>query len=146
MIGMTSLEQTNMDQIFQDYHDGILSGDEKLKEIYGTYHDTPLKWIECEDITIRNLLNRICDDFEGQGFDLDELPMVNIRDKFIDYEPVVRVPPEWEQLLEAKKLAESELSKLRLNESLMTINGIADVISTIERTIDSIDNKLSELT
>ena len=135
-----------MDQIFQDYHDGILSGDEKLKEVYGTYHNTPLKWIECEDITIRSLLNRICDDFEDEGFDLDELPMVNIRDKFIDYKPVVRVPPEWEQLLEAKKVAETELTKLRTSESFMKIEGIQDVICTIERTIDSIDNKLSELT
>ena len=135
-----------MDQIFQDYYDKVISGDEMLKEIYGTYHDVPLKWIECEHITIKALVNRICDDFESNGFDLDDLPIVNIREKFIDHEPVVRVPPEWEQLLEAKRLCENELVNIQNNESLMSLGTVEAIISHIEGTIASIDNKLQELT
>ena len=134
-----------MDQIFQDYYDKVITGDELLKEIYGTYHNVPLKWIECEHITIKALVNRICDDFESNGFDLDDLPIVNIREKFTDYEPVVRVPPEWEQLLEAKRLAESQLSDLKNNELFMKQDGINKIITHIETTIVSIDNKLQGL-
>ena len=134
-----------MDQIFQDYYDRILTGDELLKEIYGTYHDIPLKWIDCEEITIKGLVNRICDDFESNGFDLDELPIVNIREKFIDHKPVVRVPPEWEQLMEAKALCETELKVIRNNENLMAHDNIDKIISHFEGTIASIDNKLKGL-
>ena len=134
-----------MDQIFQDYYDKILTGDELLKEIYGTYHDVPLKWIECEHITIKSLVNRICDDFESNGFDLDDLPIVNIREKFQDHEPVVRVPPEWEQLVEAKSLCERELKVIKNSEELMKLETIDKIISHFEGTIASIDNKLSEL-
>lgn len=134
-----------MDQIFQDYYDKVLTGDELLKEIYGTYHNVPLKWIECEQITVKGLVNRICDDFESNGFDLDDLPIVNIREKFIDYEPVVRVPPEWEQLLEAKALCETELQVIRNNEQLMKHESIEKIISHFEGTIVSIDNKLKGL-
>ena len=134
-----------MDQIFQDYYDKVLTGDELLKEIYGTYLYVPLKWIECEQITVKGLVNRICDDFESNGFDLDDLPIVNIREKFIDYEPVVRVPPEWEQLLEAKALCETELQVIRNNEQLMKHESIEKIISHFEGTIVSIDNKLKGL-
>ena len=134
-----------MDQIFQDYYDKILTGDELLKEIYGTYRNVPLKWVQCENITIKALVNRICDDFESNGFDLDDLPIVNIREKFMDYEPVVRVPPEWEQLVEAKALCEKELKSIRNNEYLMKHETINEIISHFEGTIVSIDNKLKGL-
>ena len=134
-----------MDQIFQDYYDKILTGDELLKEIYATYKDVPTKWVDCEHVTIKSLVNRICDDFESNGFDLDDLPIVNIREKFIDFEPVVRVPPEWEQLLEAKQLAETQLSDLKNNELFMKHEDIGKIIAHIETTIVSIDNKLQGL-
>lgn len=134
-----------MDQIFQDYYDKVITGDELLAEIYGTYHNVPLKWIECESVTIKSLVNRICDDFESNGFDLDDLPIVNIRERFIDYEPVVRVPPEWEQLVEAKRLAESQLKDLKSNDLFMKQENISEIIAHIETTIVSIDNKLQSL-
>ena len=135
-----------MDQIFQDYFDKILTGDELLKEVYGTYHNLPLKWIECEHITIKSLVNRICDDFESNGFDLDDLPIVNIREKFIDLEPTVRVPSEWKQLLEAKQRCETELNKIKTNDQMMSMERIDETIGHIETTIESINNKLQELT
>ena len=134
-----------MDQIFQDYHDMILTGDEFLKDIYGTYHDIPLKWIECEHITVKALVNRICDDFESNGFDLDELPLVNIREKFIEYEPVVRTPPEYAQLVDAKNQAKEQLSILKTDENLRKSDSYDKIISHIETMITSIDNKLQEL-
>ena len=134
-----------MDQIFQDYHDMILTGDEFLKDIYGTYHDIPLKWIQCEHITVKALVNRICDDFESNGFDLDELPLVNIREKFIEYEPVVRTPPEYAQLVDAKNQAKEQLSILKTDENLRKSDSYDKIISHIETMITSIDNKLQEL-
>ena len=134
-----------MDQIFQDYYDKVITGDELLSEIYGTYHNIPIKWIECEQTTVKDLVNRICDTFESNGFDLDDLPIVNIREKFIDYQPVVRVPPEWEQLLDAKALCERELQVIRDNEQLMKHESIEKIISHFEGTIVSIDNKLKGL-
>lgn len=134
-----------MDQIFQDYHDMILTGDEFLKEIYGTYQDVPLKWIECEHITIKSLVNRICDDFESNGFDLDELPLDNIREKFIECEPVVRVPPEYTQLVAAKNQAKEQLEAIKADENLKAIDSYDKIVGHIETMIASIDNKLQEL-
>ena len=134
-----------MDQIFHDYHDRILTGDELLKEVYATYNNVSIKWLECENITIRDLVNRICNDYEDEGFDLDELPLVNIRERFMDFTPIVRVPPEYEQLVDAKNKSKEQLISITENKSLMNVPGIQDVIKQIKDTIESIDQELLKL-
>ena len=134
-----------MDQIFQDYYDGVIDGDESLKETYATYQNVPTKWIQCEDTSVKGLINRICDDFESNGFDLDELPLENIREKFLEYEPVVRVPPEYKQLLDAKKQAEEQLSVLKLDPNFSKLDSYERIVHHIETMIVSINNKLQEL-
>lgn len=134
-----------MDQIFQDYYDGVIDGDDLLRETYATYHNVPTKWLECEAITVKDLVNRICDDFESNGFDLEELPLVNIREKFIEYEPVVRVPLEYTQLLDAKQQAQEQLTNLKNDPKFAKLDSFVRIIAHIETMIVSIDNKLQEL-
>lgn len=134
-----------MYQIFQDYNDNILDGDITLKDAYSRYHNVSVKWLKCENITIKSLLNRICDEFESNGFDLDELPLENIRDSFVKHAPVVSVPLEYTQLTEAKQYTISQLDSIKQNETLMSLPDISSVIAQIESTIESIDNELLKL-
>ena len=106
-----------LDQIFQDYCDEVIDGNEKLSEVYATYSNTPVKWIKCEDITVKNLVNRICDDFEEAGNDLNEVPIDMIREKFLDTTLKVDTPSQYIGLNEAKLYVEEKLANFNSIEA-----------------------------
>ena len=131
-----------MDQIFHDYYDKILTGDEKLQEIYATYENQPVSWVHCDDITIKELTNRICDEFEDAGFDLDELPLENIKDKFIEFEPKIIVPEQYKSLIAAKNRVKEQFELLKNIENLVEdehhqaiLNKFSDILKEIDKQI-----------
>lgn len=134
-----------MNKIFQDYYDGTLSGDETLKKVYSDYYKISEKWIQCENITIKALMNRICDEYEADGFDLESLPLDTIRVRFLEFEPKWTEPPEYRQFVEGKQLAESQLELIKNNKVLMSTAGIESTITQIEATIESFDKELLKL-
>ena len=134
-----------LDQIFQDYSDEIIDGNEKLSEAYATYTNTPLKWVRCEDITVKNLVNRICDEFESAGYDLNDVPIESIRDKFLETKVEVDTPTQYTGLNEAKQYVEERLANFRSNEAFKN-HPEADVVeSNLKGALEAIITKMKEL-
>ena len=134
-----------LNQIFQDYWDKVIDGDEKLIELYGTYTNTPIKWIQCEDITIRNLVNRICDDFEASGYDLNDVSIDEIRDIFIDTSVKVETPTQYIGLNEAKQYVEEQLANFNSNEAFKDHPEREIVKNNLEGALETIISKMKEL-
>lgn len=134
-----------LDQIFQDYWDQVIDGDETLKEVYGTYTNTPIKWLRCEDITIKNLVNRICDGFEASGHDLNEVPIEKIRERFINTIVKVETPTQYIGLSEAKLYVEEKLANFNSIEAFKDHPERETVKSNLKNALDEIVAKLSEL-
>ena len=134
-----------LDQIFQDYWDKVIDGDEKLVEVYGTYTNTPIKWIQCEDITVRNLVNRICDDFESSGYDLNDVSIEEIRDIFIDTRVKVETPSQYIGLTEAKRYTEEKLANFHSNEAFKDHPEREMVEKNLKNALEAIISKIKEL-
>lgn len=134
-----------MDQIFQDYVDKIIDGEDKLKDAFATYSNTSVKWIKCEDITVAGLVDQICDDFESAGFDLDDLPIDNIKERFIDFKPEVKIPQEYIELDEAKRYVEQQMLQLKSNENFQGHPRFAEAEADLSSTLETIIAKLEEL-
>ena len=134
-----------LDQIFQDYWDKVIDGNEKLVEVYGTYTNTPTKWIQCEDITVRNLVNRICDDFEASGYDLNEVSIDEIRDIFIDTPIKVDTPSQYIGLNEAKQYVEEHLANFNSNEAFKNHPERETVENNLKGALEAIVTKMKEL-
>jgi len=134
-----------MDQIFHDYYDKILTGDEKLQEIYATYENQPVSWVHCENITIRELVNKICDEFEDAGFDLDELPLENIKDKFMEFEPKVIVPEQYKYLIAAKNRLKEQFALLKNIENLVNDEHHQAILNKFSDSIKEIDRQIKDL-
>ena len=134
-----------LDQIFQDYWDKVIDGTEKLSEVYGTYTNTPTKWITCEDITVKNLINRICDDFEDAGHDLNDVPIEKIRDIFLDTPIDVETPTQYIGLNEAKLYVEEKLANFHSTEGLRNHPEAATVEKNLKNALDGIISKMKEL-
>ena len=134
-----------LDQIFQDYSDEVIDGTEKLKETYATYTNTPVKWVRCEDISVKNLVNRICDEFETAGFDLHDVPIETIRDRFIETKVTVDTPTQYIGLNEAKQYVEERLANFRATEAFQN-HPSADLIeSDLKAALETIISKMKEL-
>ena len=134
-----------LDQIFQDYYDEIIDGDRKLSELYGTYTNTPVKWIQCEDITIKDLINRICDNFEEAGHDLNEVPIDSIREKFLDTLVKVDTPSQYIGLNDAKLYVEEKLANFHSIEAFRNHPERETVEKNLKDTLDTIISKMTEL-
>jgi hypothetical protein len=133
-----------MNQIFQDYHDGNITGNEKLRELFAQREDQPISWVQCKDITIKDLVNQICDDFEAAGFDLDNLPIENIRDKFLEYQPKVVVPPKYRLLVEAKETIKSQIESIKSIQHVEE-EQIESLLSKFYDSIAEIDRQIKDL-
>ena len=134
-----------LDQIFQDYWDEVIDGNGKLKEIYGTYTNTPTKWISCEDITVKSLVNRICDEFEDAGHDLNEVPITKIRDRFVQTEIIVDTPSQYVGLNEAKLYVEEKLANFHSVEALKNHPEAESIEENLKGALQSIVSKMKEL-
>ena len=135
-----------LDQIFQDYCDKAIDGNERLNETYARYANTPVKWIQCEDISVKNLINRICDDFEAAGFDLDDLPLDNIREKFIATNVATETPQEYIELGKAKIYIEEKLKDLHSIDALKDHPQAATIQGNLKETLDKIRLSMKGLT
>ena len=127
-----------LDQIFHDYHDEVIDGNEKLAVVYGTYTNTPIKWIICEDITVKKLVNRICDEFEASGYDLHEVPIDKIRERFITTDLRVDTPSQYIGLNKAKTYIEENLANFQSNEAFRNHPDAEMVVSNMKQALDNI--------
>lgn len=134
-----------LDQIFHDYCDKVIDGNESIKETYGTYTNTPTKWIQCEDITVKALVNRICDAFESSGYDLTEVPIYNIRDKFVDTPIRTQTPSEYISLNEAKSYVEEQLENFQSIEALQNHPNAEEMQKSLTSALESIISSMKEL-
>ena len=134
-----------LDQIFQDYCDRVIDGNEKLAEVYGTYTNTPVRWLKCEDITVKNLVNRICDDFEEAGHDLNEVPIETIREKFLETSVEVDTPSQYLGLNDAKLYVEEKLANFHAIEAFQNHPERETVQKNLKEALDTIINKMKEL-
>ncbi|MEC8365270.1 MAG: hypothetical protein VXZ51_04830 [Actinomycetota bacterium] len=125
-----------MKTIFVDYQNQIITGDSKLKDEYASRKGVNPAWVSCEDITITELINSILDEFEEAGFDLNILPMENILDRFMSFEPKTVIPEEYTQLMNAKTMIENQIASTK--ETEYTI----DIISTMNATLSSINDAI----
>ena len=92
-----------MEKIFDLFLAKELSGEKKIKEAYSAILDEPICWIECEDISIQQLVDRICDNLEKEGLDLETTPTDLVRKKFANFDIKVKIPQAYIDLYEAKK-------------------------------------------
>ena len=133
-----------MEQIFKDYQDGKITGNEKLQELYAQRKDHPISWVHCRNTTIKDLVNQICDDFETAGFDLDSLPIENILDKFLEYEPQIVIPPKYHALVEAKETIKSQIKSIESIEHVDQ-NQLESILSKFYDAIAEIDRQIKDL-
>ena len=125
-----------MEQIFFDYQNKDITGDTKLQEEYARRKGVNQAWVRCEDITVRQLINNILDEFEEAGFDLEILPIENVLERFLSFKPETVVPIDYIQLQNAKTLIEEQISKTEVTEFT------AQSISTMKDTLDSVNEAL----
>ena len=125
-----------MEDIFLDYQNKIITGKSTLLEEYSTRKNIPKSWVSCVDITIQELINTILDEFEEAGFDLEELPMQNVLERFLTYKPVISVPVEYTQLQNAKTMIEKQIAATEVNEYTL------DIIKKMKGTLDSISSAM----
>lgn len=125
-----------MEDIFLDYQNKKITGDSTLQEEYSRRTETKKEWVECEDITIHQLINRILDEFEDAGFDLEMLPMENVLERFLTYKPVINVPSEYTQLQNAKILIENQIASIEVNEH--TIDMVQQMKGTLGTVLSAI--------
>ena len=125
-----------MEDIFSDYQNKFISGDSKLKDEYASRRDANPAWVVCKDITIRQLINDILDEFEEAGFDLENLPIENVIDRFASFEPKIKIPVDFLQLQEAKIMIEDQIASTE--ESDLT----ADAISSMKSALDAVNEAI----
>ena len=118
-----------MESIFLAYQNETITGNTKLQEEYAQRKGIKKQWVHCEDISVRQLIDKILDEFEEAGFDLDTLPMENVLSRFLAFEPRIEIPTEYIQLQEAKKLIENQISNTKATEH--TLDAIASMKSTL---------------
>ena len=128
-----------MKEIFLDYQCEKITGNVTLAEEYAKRNDVPILWVECENITVQQLINRILDDYEEAGFDLDNLPMENVLEKFVTYKPKISIPKEYIQLQDAKLFIEKQIESTEVNEHTL------DAISQMKQILDSVIVAMKEL-
>lgn len=133
-----------MEKIFKDYQDGTITGNEKLQEIFAQREGQPLSWVHCRNITIKDLVNQICDDFESAGFDLDDLPIENILDKFLEYKPQIIVPPKYHSLVEAKETIKYQIQEIQSIEHVEP-EQLTSILSKFYAAIQEIDKQIKDL-
>ena len=121
-----------MEDIFLDYQNKIITGKSTLLEEYSTRKNIPKSWVSCVDTTIQELINTILDEFEEAGFDLEELPLENVLERFLTYKPVITVPVEYTQLQNAKILIENQIAATPMNEYTL------EIIEQMKGTLDTI--------
>lgn len=105
-----------MESIFLAYQDGTITGNTKLQEEYAQVKGAKKEWVHCKDISVRQLIDQILDEFEDAGFDLDTLPMENVLSRFMTFEPKIEIPQEYIQLQDAKTLIENQIGNTEETE------------------------------
>ena len=118
-----------MEQIFLDYQNKKITGETKLQDEYASRKRVNSSWVKCADITIHKLINNILDEFEEAGFDLNILPMENILDRFLTFEPRIEIPIEYTQLMNAKSMIENQIANTK--ETEFTVEAIATMKASL---------------
>ena len=125
-----------MEDIFLDYQNKIITGKSTLIDEYSSRKNIPASWVTGVDATVQELINIILDEFEEAGFDLEELPMENVLERFLTYKPVISVPVEYTQLQNAKTMIEKQIAATEVNEYTL------DIIEKMKGTLDTISSAM----
>ena len=125
-----------MEDIFLDYQNKIITGKSTLIDEYSSRENIPASWVTGVDATVQELINTILDEFEEAGFDLEELPMQNVLERFLTYKPVISVPVEYTQLQNAKTMIEKQIAATEVNEYTL------DIIEKMKGTLDTISSAM----
>lgn len=125
-----------MESIFLAYQDGTITGNTKLQEEYARVKGAKKEWVHCKDISVRQLIDQILDEFEDAGFDLDTLPMENVLSRFMTFEPKIEIPREYIQLQDAKTLIENQINNTEETEH--TKAAIASMKSALQSVNEAI--------
>ena len=129
-----------MEKIFDLFLAEELSGQKKIKEAYSLLHDEPIRWIECEDISIQQLVDRICDNLESEGLDLETTPTEVVREKFANFDIEVKVPQAYLDLHKAKQ------DLLKVYEVYTTWDNITEEDkSNFRKHLQSFDSEMEKL-
>lgn len=134
-----------MYKIFSDYHEGVLTGEEKLRDVYAQSVNRPVRWIKCEDISIKELVNQICDEFENEGYDLELLPIEYIRDRFVEFEPTVHIPPNYNFLIETKQQLLDQIELMEGLQQLKDNETHLDMIQKFRSSLEIINRQIKDL-
>ena len=92
-----------MEIIFDKFIAQEITGDTKIKKAYSSQYNHPMSWIECEDISIQQLVDRICESLEQEGHDLEETPIEKVKEIFCTFKLEIKVPAAYTSLYEAKQ-------------------------------------------
>lgn len=125
-----------MEDIFLDYQNKIITGKSTLIDEYSSRENIPASWVTGVDATVQELINTILDEFEEAGFDLEELPMENVLERFLTYKPVISVPVEYTQLQNAKIMIEEQIAATEVNEYTL------DIIEKMKATLDTVSSAM----
>ena len=101
-----------MIEIFQKFMAGDFDESTLLSEAYSEITGIKLEWIVCEDCTIKEKCHRICDQLELEGYDLDNLSIRFIEDKFVDVKFSIDYPKEYLRLIETLEYVRGQRKKL----------------------------------
>jgi len=125
-----------MQSIFLAYQNKTITGHAKLQEEYARVKGVKKEWVRCHDISVRQLIDEILDEFEDAGFDLDTLPMENVLSRFLTFEPKIEIPHEYIQLQDAKTLIENQISNTKEAEYTK------DVIASMKSALQSVNEAI----
>ena len=115
-----------MDKVWQGYIDNTLSLDMSLKDAYCQCYRIPSQWVEIEDITLEEYVQKCTDFLEAAGYNLDTTPLKYLEDKFVSLEITITAPKEYIDLSKSLTAIEKQIDACdveHMKQQLITIRG-----------------------
>tara|TARA_B100001758_G_C18206179_1_gene502495 strand:- start:24 stop:416 length:393 start_codon:yes stop_codon:yes gene_type:complete len=126
--------------IWEKFIDKTYSGEMLIKEAFAKENNVKISWVnDKENMSIQALVNKICDQLEAEGYDLEITSTEAVKNRFLEYEIFVEAPIEYSNMAEAKDQAEKVLKKLQ------EYGADASAIEQTHRMINLLVSKMKEL-
>ena len=118
----------------------IYSGDMLIKEAFAKENNVNITWVDDKlNFTIQEFVNKICDELEADGHDLQQTSTDVVKSLFLEYKISIEPPVAYTNMAEAKEQAEEVLKKLQ------EYNADQLAIEKTNRMIDLLVSKMKEL-
>lgn len=126
--------------IWEKFIDKTYPGNMLIKDAFAKENNVKLSWVNDNlNLTIQAFVNKICDELEAEGLDLEITSTDVVKDMFLKYEISIQPPLEYSNIAEAKDQAELVLKKLQ------EYDADASAIEQTNRMINLLASKMKEL-